>query len=154
MTAFLTLASVGALLALAAPAQPRRSEAQASAADDTFRVDVKLVRVLATVEDHSGNAVGTLNKEDLRITDNGAPQQIALFERHPAQPLSIAILLDISGSTAREMKYQTDAVSRFVKELFSEGNPDDRASLFAFNWQVSQEVGWSRSAGAFMNRMR
>lgn len=114
------------------------------AQDPTFRVDVNLVRILATVKNAEGQPVGGLKASDLSVFDNGAPQEIALFERHTAQPLSIAVLLDISGSTAREMKNQNEAVSRFATALFSEGNAGDRASLFTFNWQVSQEVGWTR----------
>lgn len=117
--------------------------------DATFRVDVKLVRVIATVKDKNGQPVGDLKKSDIALTDNGAPQEISLFERHTAQPLSVAVLLDISGSTAKEMKGQTAAVGRFVSALFKEGNPDDKASLWTFNWQIGQDVPWTRSPGRF-----
>ncbi len=122
--------------------------------DATFRVDVKLVRVIATFKDKNGTPVGDLKKEDVTLLDNGAAQQITLFERHTAQPLSVSILLDISGSTAKEMKYQNAAVSRFVNALFREGNPDDRAKLYAFNWQVSEETKWTRNPGTLTGRLR
>lgn len=122
--------------------------------DPVFRVDVKLVRLLATVKDNWGKPVGGLNKEDFIVLDNGTRQNIAVFERHTEQPLSVAILMDISGSTAREMDYQTNAVTRFVRALFSEGNPDDQAALYAFNWQVSRPVDYTRSAGQFAVRMK
>jgi Ca-activated chloride channel homolog len=122
--------------------------------EETFRVDVKLVRVIATVKNAQGQAVGNLQKTDLKVFDNGAPQEISLFEKHTAQPLSVAILIDISGSTAKDMKVQTAAVVRFVSALFKEGNPEDQASLWAFNWQISQEVAWTRSASRFSGTMR
>jgi Ca-activated chloride channel family protein len=122
--------------------------------EPTFKVDVKLVRLLATVKDNYGRPVGGLNKEDFIVSDNGVRQEIALFERHTAQPLSVAILLDTSGSTAKEMKYQTEAVTRFAKALFNEGNPDDRAALFAFNWEVRQVSGYTRSASDIAERMK
>lgn len=128
--------------------------AAAPAQNETFRVDVKLVRVIATVKDVNGQPVGDIQKSELTVTDNGAPQQIALFERHTAQPLSVSILLDISGSTASSMKYQTDAVGRFVKTLFREGNPDDSASLYTFNWQVAREVDWTRNPGRFLDKLK
>lgn len=124
------------------------------AQDPTFRVDVNLVRILATVKNSAGQPAGDLKASDLTVSDNGIPQEIALFERHTAQPLSIAILLDISGSTAREMKNQNEAVSRFASALFAEGNPGDRASLFTFNWQVSQEVGWTRKPSSLTSGLR
>src|SRR5262245_59447000 len=72
----------------------------------TIRVDVNLVRVLATVKDANGKLIGSLEKEDFLIKDNGAPQQVAVFERQTEQPLSIALLVDNSGSTAKELKYE------------------------------------------------
>ena len=138
--------AVIALLAGLAAAQQQQ--------DPVFRVDVQLVRLLATVKDVNGQPVGGLDKKDLEIFDNGVKQEIALFERHTAQPLSVAILLDISGSTAGEMKYQTDAVGRFVKALFNEGNPDDRAALFTFNWETTRAVPFTRSVTRFADAMK
>ena len=55
--------------------------AAAKAQDTTFRVDVKLVRMLATVKNAQGQLVGGLNKDEFTITDNDVPQEVALFER-------------------------------------------------------------------------
>src|SRR5947209_214461 len=84
------------------------ASAQQTPAETTIRVDVRLVRVLATVKDPSGALVGSLNKEDFELRDNGAPQQISVFERQTEQPLSVAVLIDNSGSTAKDLKYETD----------------------------------------------
>src|SRR4051812_29498463 len=107
-----------------------------AAQESVFKIDVRLVRLIATVKDPTGKPVGGLSKEDFTVLDNGAKQTISLFERHTSQPLSVAILVDTSGSTGKEMKYQTDSVQRFLTALFKEGNPDDSASLLTFNWQV------------------
>jgi Ca-activated chloride channel family protein len=133
------IARICALALLAAAAAALAQEA-------TFRVDVRLVRVLATVKDASGRLVGSLGKEDFTILDNGAPQEIAVFERHTEQPLAVALLLDNSGSTAKDLKYQLESVNRFVKALFGEGNPKDALSLFTFNYEVRQLTGFTRSA--------
>jgi Ca-activated chloride channel family protein len=122
--------------------------------DPTFRVDVKLVRLLATVKDNYGRTIGGLAKEDFIVTDNGARQDIALFERHTEQPLSVAILLDTSGSTAKDMRYQTDAVTRFIHAFLGEGNPEDRAALFTFNWEVRQQTAYTRNAAALSEKLK
>src|SRR4051812_6748924 len=83
----------------------------AIAQEPTFRVDVNLVRILATVKDASGRLIGTLSKEDFTILDNGAPQQIAAFEHHTEQPLLVSLLLDNSGSTAKDLRYELDSVN-------------------------------------------
>ena len=70
------------------------------AQDPIMRVDVRLVRVVATVKDATGFPVAALDKPDFIIRDNGVPQEISIFERRTEQPLSVALLIDNSGSTA------------------------------------------------------
>ena len=124
------------------------------AQEAVFKVDVRLVRLTATVKDIHGRAVGGLEPSDFAVYDNGVKQTISVFERHTSQPLSVVILLDASGSTGKEMKYQTDAVGRFARALFKEGNPKDQAALLSFNWQVSELVGFSRNAERFVSATR
>ena len=116
----------------------------AVAQETTFRVDVKLVRMLATVKNAQGQLVGGLNKDDFTITDNGVPQEVALFERNTSQPLSIAMLVDTSRSTEREKRYELGAVRKFMKALVREGNPDDALALYSFNYQVTMESNFTR----------
>src|SRR5579863_8901359 len=83
--------------------------------DDTvLRVRVRLVHLLVTAKDAAGKLVPDLVKEDFAIKDNGVPQNIAVFERQTEQPLSVSLLIDNSGSTAKDLKYEVDSVSRFV----------------------------------------
>ena len=117
---------------------------RAFAQEPVFKVDVRLVRLVATVKDATGRPSAALKKEDFTVFDNGVKQKIALFERHTSQPLSVAVLIDTSGSTGKEMKYQTDSVHRFLQALFREGNPDDTLRCISFNWQVQEEVPFTR----------
>jgi Ca-activated chloride channel family protein len=120
--------------------------AGAAAQQTVIKVDVNLVRILATVKDPAGQLIGTLSKEDFSVSDNGKPQQVAVFEHHTEQPLSIAMLVDTSGSTAKELKYETESVVRFLKALFHEGNPDDAVALYTFNYRVVQENKFTHNA--------
>lgn len=118
----------------------------APAQEAVFRANVDLVRLLVTVKDREGAPKLDLAKQNFRVFDNGIEQQISVFERHTEQPLSVAILIDTSGSTGKELKYEIESVARFTKALFAEGNPDDRATLYSFNWEVVQRTAWTRSA--------
>jgi Ca-activated chloride channel homolog len=126
----------------------------ARAEDPTFRVDVKLVRVQATMKDNYGKPIAGLNREDFTIYDNGVPQEIKVFARQTEQPLSITLLVDISGSTAKDLKYEIESVQRFLHALFREGNPDDAVSLYSFNWQVTVNTGFTRNLVALTREMR
>ena len=122
--------------------------------DPVIRVNVQLVRVLATVKDSNGALVGSLDKNDFEIRDNGKLQEISVFERQTEQPLSIAILIDNSGSTAKDLKYETDSVTRFARALFKEGNPQDAAALYSFNWEIVKQSSFSRNAADIERRLK
>ena len=125
-----------------------------AAQETVFRVDVRLVRLLVTVKDTSGNLIGSLTKEQFRVFDNGAEQQIAVFERQTEQPLSVALLIDISGSTAKELPYEIESVDRFLKALIAEGNPRDAASLYTFNHYVVLRSSFTRRLGRLQEAMK
>jgi Ca-activated chloride channel family protein len=102
-----------------------------------IRVNVRLVRLLITVRDAAGGIVTGLDRSDFTVLDDGIRQDIAVFERQTEQPLSIAMLVDTSGSTGIELKTESDSVVRFFNALIREGNPNDAAALYTFNWQIS-----------------
>jgi Ca-activated chloride channel family protein len=102
----------------------------------TIRVDVNLVHVIATVKNPAGQLVGTLRQEDFEIRDNGVSQDIRLFARQTDQPLSVALLVDTSGSTAKDLKYETDSAAKFLKALLAEGNPEDQVGLYEFSYDI------------------
>jgi Ca-activated chloride channel homolog len=64
------------------------------------------------------------------------------------------LLVDTSGSTAKELKYETDSVVRFLKALFSEGNPDDTVSLYTFNYAIVQERNYTHNALSIERALR
>jgi len=128
--------------------------AGAQDAEVTFHADVQLVRILATVKDQAGALVGSLEKGDFEVRDNGVPQQISVFERQTDQPLSVAVLIDNSGSTAKDLKYETDSVTRFLRSLLREGNPEDAVSLYSFNWQIVKQNGFTRNVSAVERSLR
>jgi len=119
-----------------------------------IKVQVNLVRVLATVKNPAGQLVGALNKDDFEVLDNGVKQQIAVFERQTDQPLSVALLVDASGSTAKDLKYEVDSVVRFLKALFAEGNPKDAVALYSFNYEVTLHNFFTHNAGPLEHSLR
>lgn len=119
--------------------------AAALAQDPVIRVDVQLVRLLVTVKDADGALVGGLAEADFHLADSGVPQKIAVFERQTEQPLSIALLVDTSASTAKDLKYELESASRFVKALVREGNPKDSIALYSFNHEVTLQSNFTRN---------
>lgn len=108
------------------------------AQDAIIRVNVSLVHAVATVRNKTGELVGSLQKEDFEILDNGVPQEVAVFGRQTDQPLSIALMLDTSGSVAKDFKSEVDSAVKFLRALLADGNPADQVALFRFSYDVNQ----------------
>ena len=133
--------SAAALIAAASLALPLRADDQAP---PIYRSEVNLVRLLVTVKDANGGLVTNLQREDFDIHDNGVKQTVAVFERQTERPLSVSILLDTSGSTGIDLKQEQDSVLHFASALLDEGNPNDTAALYTFNWQVTLLTSFTR----------
>jgi len=120
----------------------------------SFRVDVKLVRLLVNVKDAQGALVGSLQPGDFSVYDCGVKQEIAVFERQTELPLSVAVLIDTSGSTGKDLRYEVASVEKFLRALIGEGNPKDAASLYAFNYDVVLLQNFTRSLSRLNESLR
>jgi Ca-activated chloride channel family protein len=116
-----------------------------ASAQTNFSVDVRLVPLLVTVKNAGGASVGGLDRKDSTVYDRGVRQDIAVFERQTELPLSIAVLLDVSGSTGRELRYEISSVGGFMRALVRSGNSKDAASLYTFNDSVTLATRFTRS---------
>jgi Ca-activated chloride channel family protein len=63
-------------------------------------------------------------------------------------------MVDTSGSTAKELKYEADSASRFFRALLGEGNLDDRAALYTFNWEVREQQPYTRNLKSLDARLK
>ncbi len=122
---------------------PRSSRDQSDIT--TFSVKVNLVRLVASVRDANGGVLTSLNREDFHVLADGVPQDVALFERTTEVPLSISILIDTSGSTRIDLPYEMGAVTKFLRAVVKDGNPQDTFALYSFNWQVRLEAAFNRN---------
>lgn len=111
----------------------------------TFSVKVDLVRLLVSVRDQNGKLITDLDKSSFQISDSGTSQQISVFERNTSLPLSVAILIDTSGSTLIDLRYEVQSVQRFIGSLLKSGNPADAFELFSFNWRTNLELDFNRN---------
>jgi VWFA-related protein len=101
--------------------------------DAPIRVDVDVVNVLATVHDKRGALVTDLKKEDFQIFEDGRPQEIRYFAREANTPLTVALLVDVSGSVRRFVEDEKGAVGHFLEQVL---RPDDQALLIGFSSTV------------------
>jgi len=120
----------------------------------TIRVDVRLAQVIVTVKNRAGELVGSLTKNDFEVYDNGAKQEIAVFARQTEQPVSVALLIDTSGSTAKELKFEIESASKFLHALLAEGNARDAVALYSFDYDVTLEHDFTHNFAGLERQLR
>jgi Ca-activated chloride channel family protein len=81
-------------------------------------------------------------------------QEVPVFERRTELPLSVALLVETSGSTNKELLYETDSASRFLRALLSEGNPEDAVALYSFNYDVTVQQSFTHNYRSLETRLK
>ena len=106
----------------AAPPDPR---------DDfpTIKVDVNLVNVMFTVRNKNGALVPTLTRNDLSVYEDGKQQTTKFFTRETNLPLTIGLLVDVSGSQETLIPQEKHAAGQFFDQVLK---AKDMAFLISF----------------------
>jgi Ca-activated chloride channel family protein len=128
------------------------AHAQQQPAKFTSRVD--LVRLLVNVKNPAGEMVGSLDKSEFTVYDLNVPQEIAVFERYTIIPLSVAVLVDTSGSTLKDWQLEVRSLRKFLDALFGAGNEKDMAALYTFNYDVTMQHDFTRNSKRLEERLR
>jgi len=96
-----------------------------------IRVSTGLVHLVATVTDNKHNFVTDLDRQDFKVLENGAPQEIQFFGRQTDLPLRIAVLLDTSNSIRPRLEFEKDAAIDFLTSVIRRNK--DLAFLMTFD---------------------
>ena len=130
-SAYARLFLAGLLATLLVPAQQPQSQKPAEPEDITpsIKVDVDVVNVLVSVRNKAGGLVGNLSKDDFTLVEDGKPQTIKYFTRDTDIPLTIGLLIDISGSQARLIEDERRAAYQFFSQVLRK---KDMAFLISF----------------------
>ncbi|HEX4947048.1 MAG TPA: VWA domain-containing protein, partial [Blastocatellia bacterium] len=98
--------------------------------NDILKIDTRLINLNVKVLDPGGKAVSNLTQADFEVREDGDVQEIAHFQPVTA-PVSLVLLLDLSGSTEKKRKLMTKAAQRFLDSLV----PEDNVAVAAFTDQ-------------------
>jgi Mg-chelatase subunit ChlD len=134
-----------------ASGDPRGGDPQTPAPDAfRFKSSVELINVSATVVDQVERFVPNLHKEDFVLYEDDKLQPITHFSDERV-PVSLGILLDISGSMEGEkFRHATEAIEHFMRDLLS---PDDEIFLFTFNERPQMIQGWTKDRDLVMRQL-
>lgn len=99
--------------------------------DQTISVDVNLVNLLFTVADKKGKFVTNLRKEDFKVFEDEKAQTITNFSSETDLPLTIALLVDTSGSIRDKLRFEEEAAIEFFYSTLQRGK--DKALVISFD---------------------
>src|SRR5512138_834632 len=96
---------------------PRTREELPQDSDEVVKVETNLTNIFFTAADKNKRFIGGLKAEDIRILEDGKPQEIFTFQQNIDLPLSIAILIDTSISEERTLPDEKSAAQAFLESV-------------------------------------
>ena len=110
-------------------------------AQPDFRADVHLVNIGFSVRDSGGKLVTGLTQSDFEVLEDGVPQKIAFFAPSQDVPLTLGLVVDISGSQGSFLKPHEKDLRTFLHAALA---PQDRAFLLCFANHIRLVADYSK----------
>ena len=107
--------------------------------DQIVRVETDAVNVLFTAQDRNHRLLTGLKPEDVKLLENGEPQQIESFSKQVDLPMSLAILIDVSLSQQRTLPEEKEAAVSFIENVIRPAK--DEVSVISFTGEATLEQG-------------
>jgi VWFA-related protein len=130
---FLILLAAIPSLFVSASGSARQSVPQA-----TIRTEVALVNVVFTATDRNGKMISGLKSEDFQVIEDKKPQTIDYFNdwtKGSDIPLTVALLIDTSGSVKTKLEYEKTTASEFFRSVLRKNK--DLALIIQFDSDVN-----------------
>lgn len=115
-----------------APVLPTQGQAPAQDPGLVISTGVSLVNITATVLDEHGTYVDGLKQEDFQVFEDGNEQKVSFFSHDRRIPVSVGVLVDISGS----MRHKLQQALQTARELSLALSDQDEMFLETFNSDV------------------
>ena len=128
--------------AIASPSPtPRTREELPQDTDEVIKVETNLTNIFFTAADKHKRFVSDLKAEDIRVLEDGQPQEIFTFQQNIDLPLSLAILIDTSASEERTLPDLKVAARAFLENVLRANK--DEAAILSFTGETTLEQGFS-----------
>jgi Ca-activated chloride channel family protein len=118
----------------------------------TLTLKTNLVAVQAVVLDSHGDPVRGLTKDDFILKQDGKPQEIRYFSHDSDLPLTLALMVDTSGSQRAFIEDEIEASEKFFRVMLTRQN--DRAVLVQFDFDVLRLQPMTSNVQALENALR
>lgn len=110
--------------------------------DDVIRVETDVTNLPFTAIDKQKRFLTTLRAEDIRVVEDGVPQQLFTFQRETDRPLALALLIDVSISEERTLPAEKAAARSFIETVIQ--SRKDQAAIIPFTGSAFLEQPLTR----------
>lgn len=110
--------------------------------DDVIRVDTDVTNLPFTAMDKERRFITTLRAEDVRVLEDGVPQQLFTFQRETDRPLALAFLIDVSRSQEATLADEKAAARSFIEKVVQ--STRDQVAIIPFTNLPYLEQGLTR----------
>jgi Ca-activated chloride channel homolog len=107
--------------------------------EQTIKLDTQLVNVLFSAQNKQNRYINDIKQEEIEVLENGQPQQIFTFRREFDLPLTLALLIDVSGSEQYTLPLLKDAGGQFIDSVIRSGK--DTAAVIKFEGEATVMQG-------------
>ncbi len=111
--------------------------------DDTVQLGTELVNVPFNVNDKKNKHITDIQREEVVVLEDGVAQEVFSFERQLDAPLTIALLIDTSGSQELTIGAEREAAYRFFQKVLRPQK--DVACVISFAKEVTLEQSLTSS---------
>ncbi|HKU78165.1 MAG TPA: VWA domain-containing protein [Pyrinomonadaceae bacterium] len=122
---------------------PRNREEVPQDSDEVIKTETNLTNIFFTAADKNKRFISDLKAEDIRIFEDGRPQEIFTFQQNIDLPLSIAILIDTSISEQYTLPEEKEAARAFLENVLRPQR--DEAAIVSFTGETTLEQGFTGS---------
>jgi VWFA-related protein len=127
---------------------PKNREEVPQDSDEVIKVETNLTNIFFTAADKNKRFISSLKAEDIRVLEDGQPQEVFTFQQNIDLPLSIAILIDTSISEQRTLPDEKAAAQAFLENVMRAAK--DEAAIVSFTGDTTLEQGFTGN----MDRLR
>ncbi len=117
----------------------------------TFRSAVDLVTIQASVRDARGRVVQGLTRADFEVRDNGQVRPVIDFRSDRQSPVTLAIMVDMSGSMSVGAKITM--ARQAYESVLSQLRDQDEVALFTFDSSLQERQGFTRDLAQLKDRL-
>ena len=120
----------------------------------TIRAEVALVNLVFTAVDKKGRPVRGLGPKDFQVFENRQSQEIEYFSdlsKGSDVPLTIALLIDTSGSVKDKLEYEKTTAAEFFTEILRPNK--DLALIIQFDSDVNLVQDFTQKQSDLLNAL-